>query len=202
MSVWFLLASGPSLTQADVDAVRGHGTVVAINCTIANAPWADILYACDAKWWRHYSRSEEYGPVLRMFKGERCCLKTPGIDTPEGVNALPYEDAPGLGRSLIRAGGNSGYQAINFAYLRGARTIVLLGYDMQATGGRNHHHPDHPQRLGNFDARMAANCAPKFSQLADDLRSEGVRVINCTRSTALRCFERMPLEHALALIGN
>lgn len=185
------------MTQADADAVRGRGTVVAINNTIKLAPWADIHYACDAKWWRHYRRDPEFAPILQGFAGERICLRAPGIDAPEGVTALSYGNGEGLGRDVLNTGSNSGYQAINLAYLRGARRIVLLGYDMQATGGRNHWHPDHPARMGNFGATMASLCAPKFSPLAQDLHREGVRVINCSRQTALQCFERMPLAEAI-----
>lgn len=193
MTVWFCLASGPSMTQADADAVRGHGTVVAINNTIKLAPWADVHYACDAKWWRHYWHL----PEVQAFTGKRVGLKLAGNPQPEGVDAQEWESGDGLGRERIRTGSNSGYQAINYAYLRGARRIVLLGYDMQATGGRNHWHPDHPARMGNFDARMAGRCLPKFSRLAQDLHREGVRVINCSRQTALQCFERMPLAEAI-----
>jgi len=37
----------------------------------------------------------------------------------------------------------------------------------------------------------------KFPQLAVDLQTEGVRVINASRETALTCFERMTLEEAI-----
>ena len=38
------LATGPSLTQADVDAVRGQAdAVIAISDAVDLAPWADVL---------------------------------------------------------------------------------------------------------------------------------------------------------------
>jgi len=46
------LASGPSLTRADVALVRAQGLpTIVVNTTYQMAPWADVLYACDAKWW-------------------------------------------------------------------------------------------------------------------------------------------------------
>jgi hypothetical protein len=102
-----------------------------------------------------------------------------------------------LGRECIHFGGNSGYQAVNLAFLRGARRIVLLGYDMGAgEDGASHWHGDHPGGLNRslpFHVWREA-----FPQLAADLATEGVRVINASRRTALGCFERMTLEGALA----
>lgn len=197
LPVWFCLASGPSMTQADADAVRGRGTVVAINNTVSLAPWADVLYACDVKWWRTYGNL----PHVAGFAGRRVCLRTEE-QPPAGVEALAWQDQEGLGRTKLHAGGNGGFQAINYAYLQGARTIVLLGYDMQATGGRMHWHRDHPQRIGNINARVMEVFRHRMRFIARDLEAEGVRVVNCSRHTALDCFERMTLEQALSQLPN
>jgi hypothetical protein len=49
---------------------------------------------------------------------------------------------------------------------------------------------------------MPGTCAQKFDALARDLRAEGMRVINATWETALRCFERMPLADALRSVAQ
>ena len=188
--IWFCLASGPSMTQADADAVRGLGTVVAINSTARLAPWADILYGCDRKWWEHHSAE------FKDFKGRRITIAPDGHVF--GCEVLPRLGVRGLSRKGIYTGNNSGYQVINLAFMEGARTIVLLGYDMQHTGGKHHWHTDHPRPLTNFSKGMPELCIPKFNELAINLKARGVRLINCTRQTALTCFERMPLADALA----
>jgi hypothetical protein len=104
---------------------------------------------------------------------------------------------PGLGRNdVIHQGGNSGYQAINLAYLWGAATIILLGFDCGASPkGEAHWFGQHPPSLSQhqpYDMWRA-----KFPALARDLKQEGVRVINASRETALDCFERMTLEEAI-----
>lgn len=190
MSTWIILASGPSMCAEDADAVRGCGTVVAINSTIQLAPWADVLYAGDPSWW------QAYGDTVRDFRGRRVGLRIPG--QPRGVEQLLFRMGAGLGLDRINSGNNSGYQAINFAFLEGATRIVLLGYDMKHTGGRHHWHADHPKPLGNFNPGMPELCAPKFAALANDLHARGVTVINASRETALRCFTRLPLDQALA----
>lgn len=97
----------------------------------------------------------------------------------------------GLGRDCLHYGNNSGYQAINLAYLFGAKRIILLGYDMHAIGPR-HFFGEHPGSLSS--GSDYADWIPRFNQLAADLKSEGVEVINCTRSTALHCFPELSID--------
>ncbi|WP_339521741.1 hypothetical protein [Pseudomonas sp. EA_35y_Pfl2_R111] len=89
--------------------------------------------------------------------------------------------------------GNSGAGAVALAIARGAKRVLLLGYDMQYTGGRRHWHGDHPAKLGNAGA--ITDWPAQFEQLRKDHPS--IEIINCTRETALTCFPRMPLEQAL-----
>lgn len=163
-----------------------------MNTTFRAAPWADALYACDLAWWdRHIDE------VRQSFAGESW-TQTPEAARRHGLRFI--EGRPGRGlskeRGVIHQGGNSGYQAIGLAVDQGAERIVLLGYDMQKTGGQSHWFGDHPQGLNKNSPY--AMWVPKFDSLAADLRDEGVEVINATRETALRCFPRMPIEECLA----
>ena len=112
------------------------------------------------------------------------------------LNLCEGESKAGLGKVKLHFGSNSGYQAINLAYLLGATKIVLIGYDMQRDGDQVHffgNHPYHKQGGGPTNALMRDWCL-KFEQLAYDLHREGVEVINATRKTALTAFDRLPLE--------
>jgi hypothetical protein len=109
-----------------------------------------------------------------------------------GLFHIPGESADGLGKDRIHFGGNSGYQAINLAYLFGAVRIVLLGFDMQYKGGLVHWHGDHPMAI-NRECPVRS-FVKKFPRLADDLKSEGVEVLNATRETALDCFQKIGIE--------
>ncbi len=42
------IASGPSLTQSQVDYCRGKARVAVVNNNWEKAPWADVLYGADA----------------------------------------------------------------------------------------------------------------------------------------------------------
>lgn len=167
------------------------------------APLAQHLYACDHKWWqinlaevnKHYSGKKWIQNKVQAAKGE------PHYDFAKRHNlrVIRGNDGRGLGDPHINYGSNSGYQAINIAYLWGATDIILLGYDMQRTNNKVHFFGDHPKELHNGPAFHAV--IPLFKPLADDLAAKGVRVINCTRQTALPYFERQDLRDALQLLS-
>lgn len=143
------------------------------------------------RWWRVYGDE-----AALNFKGERwtCAAQLKGA-----INWIEAIPAPGLSLSpqRIHAGLNSGYQAIGLAYLWGAARIVLLGYDMQrGPRGESHHHGDHEGGLPNLGS--LADWARRMVQLGADLRARGVEVVNASRRTAITCFERQPIDRALA----
>jgi len=176
--VWTLIvASGPSLTRSDCDALRGKvDQCIAVNCAIFVCPWADILYAADGKWWRHY------GKDVAWFKGERASMtyRKPGV-----THYRP--------KLFPRTGGNSGHQALTMAVERGAKHVALLGFDhKEGPGGKKHYHGDHPDGLGN--ANSLPNWAGRMNHTAIEIAAMGVEVVNLTRDTALRCYPRMTVE--------
>ena len=98
---------------------------------------------------------------------------------------------------LLHTGNNSGYQAIGLAVLLGAARILLLGYDMSRTGGKSHHHGDHPSGLNNPTGEQLQRYAAAFETLPPDLDRLGIECINCSRETALTCFPRARIEDVL-----
>lgn len=105
-------------------------------------------------------------------------------------------DAGQYGASVIDPNGepfgNSGAMAVRLALSMGAERVILLGYDCQYTGGKTHWHGSHPSGLG--DAASLPKWPGQFETVAEIAKG---RAINCSRETALTCFERVPLEKAL-----
>jgi len=193
--VWVCLGCGPSLTVEDVEYCRGRASVIAINNTYQLAPWAEVLYACDARWWGWHkgvpgfaglkfsvepkakAGRREHGPYADIT-----VLRNTGDD---GFEADP---------SGLRTGKNSGYQAINLAVHFGARRIILLGYDMgPSKEGRDHYFGSHPGGVVPPYHLFMRN----YPNLAAELKKRGVDVINASRKTALGVFRRQPLAEAL-----
>lgn len=95
-----------------------------------------------------------------------------------------------LGASSIHygvcGGGNSGYQAVNLAYILGAKTILLLGFDMHG----DHYFGQHQKPLRN---------GSPFNLFIESFKTitKDVEIINCTRHSALHCFPEMSIDHVL-----
>ena len=107
-----------------------------------------------------------------------------------------------MGRyGFLHQGGNSGYQAINLAYLWGAKAIVLLGFDCSQPAGKEAHwFGQHEEGLINL--QPFALWQSRFPALAEDLAHDGVQVINSSRETLLTCFDRAPIEVAAARLSQ
>lgn len=187
------LATGPSLTAEDVDYCRGKARVIAINDAYTLAPWADVLHASDAKWWKwHHGVPTFTGPKYAVehsawFKHRD---RYPDVIRLRKTGAAGLELDP----AGLRTGNNSGYQAINLAVHYGAARILLLGYDMKLRGSKSHFFGEHPD---GSKADYTRQFVPQFQTLVKPLANAGVQVINCTRETALLCFPRAELREAL-----
>jgi hypothetical protein len=174
------LASGPSLTPEDVQAVkewRGEGRLVYVaNTTYQAAPWADVLFAMDGKWW-----CVHYDEVRETFAGELTTTANVVREKLVKVDITQYR--------------NSGANCISLAVKRGAKEVVMLGFDCMPDQGVTHWHGSHPPGLS--DAKTIKVWPLIFDRLAKDMKRKGVRVVNASRRTALKGFERVNLEDAI-----
>ena len=206
--------SGATLSAEVLQSCRGRARVIVINDGYLLAPWADLHYYCDHKWFE-WTRKYEH-PAQHLFGKARATSLFWGFQgiraaLENAVAALEYDPATKLIRNDsrpenhsdnlvhkeglclnpngVRTGGNSGHQAINIAFHTGARKILLIGYD--------HHGPhwfgEHP-KPSNPDY---SNLEKRFDTLAQALRKQRVPVINCTPGTKLNAFERGELAHCL-----
>lgn len=191
-----ILASGPSLTAADVDAVRGRARVIAVNDTVRLAPWADALYSSDRQWWPHHRGYPSFtGPKFGI--GSAPGKNNPFRQHPE-IQVLKNTGPDGLEREPtgLRHGHNSGYAAINLAVHFGASRILLLGYNLGRRGGKLHFFGEH-KGLNNPTDALFMTWRKLFKTLVAPLEAAGVEVLNCTEGTALDCFPCQPLTEAL-----
>ncbi len=193
-----IMASGPSMMQEQADAAyvwrdrAPSRKAIVVNTTFRLAPWSDILYACDARWWLGHAQE-----VNNVFSGERW-TQDKGLSKEVGMHVVESQRLPGLGRKpgTINQGANSGYQALNIAYQAGVRKVILLGFDMKPDGKKTHWHGDHPAPMNSSNPYR--KWVENFDQMAQDLKDDGVEVVNATASTALACFKKVPWEEALA----
>lgn len=180
------LGGGPSLEPADVAYAHGRARVIAINDAWRLAPWADLLYACDAKWWRWHDGVPAFtGLKVTLEKPEYPGIKRLAQGAERGFEAAP---------TRLATGRNSGYQALHLAVHLGARRVLLLGYDMRLVDGRSHWFGAHPVAT---KPEVYDRMIPCFESLIAPLAARGVAVVNCTPASALACFPMAPLRQAL-----
>lgn len=161
-ATWAILATGPSMSQAVADSVRGHFRVAAVSDAYRLAPWADLMASSDAKWWRAH-------PEALKFGGEK-------------YTAAPYfQSIPGVSRVPdVPPNTNSGLLACRAAVLHGARRLLLLGFDMRG----DHFFGRHAEPLTNSSDEHYATLARQFSAW----RPAAVEIINCTPGSALTAY--------------
>ena len=166
-----LLGGGPSLTLQQVEHVRGHCRIIAINRAYRLAPGADWLHAADKWWWEGH-------PDALAFKGIKTTCEA-GVDQrvifirPSGI--WGFEDDP----SRVRTGLCGGYQASQFAVRSGAKRVLLLGYD--GHGGNWHEGYGKP-------SVAYESCVGEYRNLASHLTRRGVEMLNCSPGTIYDAF--------------
>lgn len=188
-----ILASGPSLNTTDIATCRAamagdsQSHVIAIKDSIRLAPWADVLYACDRRWWRAHPETASYaGPKY----GLEAVVDRPDVQVLRNTGETGLELDP----SGLRTGRNSGYQAINLAVHLGARRIALLGYDMKTDAkGKQRWFGDHSYGGPMIPFYTFRELMPT---IVPPLAALGVYVMNCTPGSALECFPHHGLDEA------
>lgn len=198
-------ATGPSLTTDVAARVRKarwpekRVRVVAVNDAFRLLPHADALYACDNRWWEAHIAAVRDG-----FFGERWTTHEDGPSSgnckdemPEdwGIRCVRGKASEGFSRdpALIHYGSNSGFQALNFALLRGATKVILVGFDMRVVNGKRHFFGDHPAPLSN--STTYSSFIRHFETAAKHC---AVPIVNATPGSALNCFPKVSLDDALA----
>lgn len=175
MRACFCLGSGPSLNQADVDAVLAARIyTIACNLSYRLALTANILYAMDSAFWRNYHAEI----VASGFSGRMIC---PVIARKPGVELKRFQH-----------GRHSGYGAIMLARLMGFNRVYLLGYDCQYSNAKKHFHGSHKKGMGN--AERVSQWVKEYERIP---QNDGFKIINCTRQTAITSLTKQDLESAL-----
>lgn len=162
-------------------------------------PSADVLYACDAEWWR-------VNEGCRFFDGERWSShgdatrddKRPAAEEFD-LNLVRGRD--GLGfceeEGIIHYAENSGFQAVNLAlhFLGWRGVVALVGFNMMPVGGKSHFFGEHRHPLRRTSRGYGIWL--RMFEAASRMLPDGVRIVNCTEPSALTCFPRAPLSAVL-----
>ena len=182
------IGSGPSLIAADVYLAKTAPVrTLAINTAYQWVPSPDVLVGADAKWWGWHPDAVAL-PSLKF-----------SLQQTPYPQVIPLTWTTGDGIDLdptrVRGGGHSGYAAINVAVHLGARTIVLLGYDLAPNAhGDDHCHAPHP----DGSHLQYAHRREIYRTLLAPLADRGIRIVNASRETTVPEIPRLSLAEAVA----
>lgn len=187
----YIIGGGPSLIDFDWNRLSGKKTI-AINKSILSYPNADAMYWTDSRVYG-WNKSE-----IDKFKGPKYTIRH-HVTYSSDVKVLRKGNKFGLDESKdsICHGNNSGYAAINLAYLLGAKKIILLGYDMKNEGTRGHYHNGYPVPVTGNNI-YKDQFIPGFQIIADQLKQKNVEVYNASMTSALTVWPKISFDKALS----
>lgn len=186
-----IVASGPSAKDVPLELARGKARVIVINSSWKLAPWADMLFACDLKWWTVTNGCPEFQGMKVTI--DRAASVRFGLNY---VKCMKGDDRMLIEKGVVGWGGNSGFHCLNLALQFKVKRVLMVGYDMRTDKGLHWHgaHPNglHNPRPGNVERwRRAVDAAHAV------LAKNGIEAINCSRVSRLTEFPKMDFAEAM-----
>jgi hypothetical protein len=190
-----IVASGPSAKRANTGALRGKLRVIAIKENIELCPWADVVYGCDAAWWRNGNGMPKF-PGLKVCASGRVTARFPDIHI-VAVQDPSYDKLVLLKHGCVGSGGNSGFQALNLAVQFGANRVLLIGFDMTDRYGVHWFGRSSGNGRANPGDWNFRRWRAAFDVASVQLKTAGVQVLNASELSVLTCFPKISVEQAL-----
>ena len=176
-----VICAGPSLIDDQLAVVQqSKAKTIGVNTAYLYCK-PDALYSGDFLFWKvHCQRIRKACPDSQLWTLDASAAERFRLNRVRGGNR------EGLGTTVVHMNGNSGFQAINLAFLWGARRILLLGMTMREIDGRKHRHGDHEKPL--VQKQLFNEWLHKGVKFAADLKAHGCEVINCDPLSAMTLF--------------
>jgi len=221
-----LMGNGPSLKDVDFDMLEGFDTFGLNSAYRAyeRMNWYPTYHGC-FDYRVTESHKEQFVKLIDDSPIKRCFYVVNLRDSEklQFINLAEYGSTNKWNRSPedfnnFHDNGNSGANASSVGIILGYRKIVLVGVDcnyvefiegskkdgpgliIEETPATNPNYwfDDYQQAGDKYNVPRGANFhLPTWNMFAYRAAHEGIEVINCSSTTALRCFKRTSLEEAL-----
>jgi len=192
-----IVASGPSVTGEAIGKLKGKCQVAVVNNSYQLAPWADMLYAADADWWREHKGAKEFGGLKVTCKPDTAVDNGIFFVNLFGPFDTDQDKILMEPKGTIGRGGNSGFQLINIVTQTGCKKQIWMGFDFQG----EHWHSRHPRPMKNPSQRTLDKWCRRLDRQASILETIGVSVRLVSEDSALTKFKKVKLEDAFAEFG-
>lgn len=187
----FILCNGESVRAQRHLIPQLRGRIIAIKEAVRLRPDADVLFVAA-------ERAVDIVPDLfKVFTGRYVIARNKLPATyPDYVKRVSRtKDHTQLCQLPDHVCGyDCGTSSIDVAAHFGATEIVLLGMDMQGDRWCNGEYAHPMPHIPPAHHRRHASVLP---DIAKDAAKRGIRIVNCSPTSAVTCFERQPLESFL-----
>lgn len=196
----FVIAGGTSIDERIVSQIRGKGRVVVINSSYAIAPWADLLFFGDSRWWLEHAQKRigDLPPVLDIFEGSIATCSPAAIDF--NRNLLRLKRIPisfGLAKESTQVvmRRTSLCPLLNILYHKRISYVYLLGADAKRSDdGREYHH--YPHQWKGAKNKYAEQMAD-LKRMIKPLRRAGMSIFNCSPISAIDWWPKVDVRSIL-----
>jgi hypothetical protein len=187
-----ILCGGPSIKGVDVAELEGRGNVIAVNLACRLAPFADVLYFADRRFfYANRDELQKHGAPLKVMRSAPdAAFEIPGLVVKlyNGRGALSCDHSQLCGL-------DGGANAINLAFQMGAKRIIVFGLDMKPEGNWHEPHPFKPTPAFVYKQSYI----PGHRAMAAELAKRGVSVLNCSGNSALDCYPKVTFSEVIDL---
>jgi hypothetical protein len=193
----YIIGGGSSLIGFDFGRIKGNGYRLGVN---KSAFWTecDGMFSLD----QHFVRMHRNDIQKFVDSGGDVWLAMPtnedGHKPIDGATYIVRDRSKGLSADpRYIYGVNSGYGALNLAFLKRAPSVALLGLDMQyGKGGQTHFHDGYSWHNPKSHEWMCRFWSRAFDLAATQCKDAGIEVINYIGDppSKITAFSTAPLD--------
>lgn len=189
-----VIGGGPSLVDFDFDTLEGFNMIGANDAGLLTK--AQTIITLDRNYYRN--RLKEMVKKAREGRMVYAALPTdlpPDTKFPDEIVHLQFKRGRGLAQNPEMIYGlNSGFAALNVAYLSGAKDIRLIGFDFKFNPDQPHWHKEYSWFTQKND-RQIQRWAKDFELTLPQLEAAGARVTNYVgpEGSAITAYKTRPL---------
>lgn len=184
----YIIGGGNSINQINIENLKDKNTIC-INKSVFNIPNPKVLYFSDYRFYMWYNEELKKIKCIKYTIANQIKDADYIILSPSGNNGLE------LRKGHIKQGNNSGYAAINLAYHLGAKTIYLLGFDMEVKD-KTHFHGGYKEKQKEY--KLEQDTLNRFKKSFDNidliLKKLNINIFNVNDKKTLNTIQNISIE--------